>query len=126
MSKEGEIHINVMMKACTANHHPITLSFRLKGSNGRDPAERKVRITSAPPAKRAAGAVGKCLASQQPIEPGGALEEESEAAKKQDAWCFATLRKLQEESPLSLKVSLRSVSSFIFSLPLLLQPSRAL
>ncbi|KAH0667527.1 hypothetical protein KY290_034999 [Solanum tuberosum] len=44
-------------------------------SNGRAPAERKVRITSAPPAKRAAGAAGKCLVSQQPSEPGGALEE---------------------------------------------------
>ncbi|MCD7460930.1 hypothetical protein HAX54_044782 [Datura stramonium] len=30
-------------------------------SNGRAPAERKVRIMSAPPAKRAAGAAGKCL-----------------------------------------------------------------
>ncbi|XP_060218929.1 3-hydroxyisobutyryl-CoA hydrolase-like protein 1, mitochondrial [Lycium barbarum] len=34
---------------------------------------------------------------------------ESEAAKKQDPWCVATLRKLQQTSPLSLKVSLRSI-----------------
>lgn len=30
---------------------------------------------SAPPAKRAAGAAGKCLVGQQPSEPGGALDE---------------------------------------------------
>lgn len=39
------------------------------------PAERTVRITSAPPVKRAAGAAGKCLLGQQPSEPGGALDE---------------------------------------------------
>ncbi|KAL8104430.1 hypothetical protein AgCh_028589 [Apium graveolens] len=39
------------------------------------PAERKARIKSAPPAKRAAGAAGKCLVGQQPSEPGGALDE---------------------------------------------------
>lgn len=39
------------------------------------PAERIVRITSAPPVKRAAGAAGKCLLGQQPSEPGGALDE---------------------------------------------------
>lgn len=42
---------------------------------GGAPAEIKVRITSAPPAKRAAGAAGKCLVGQQPSEPGGALDE---------------------------------------------------
>ncbi|CAN4127028.1 unnamed protein product [Withania somnifera] len=36
-------------------------------SNGRAPAERKVRITSAEPAKRAAGAAGKCLARRPKI-----------------------------------------------------------
>ena len=39
------------------------------------PAERTVRITSAPPVKGAAGAAGKCLVGQQPSEPGGALDE---------------------------------------------------
>lgn len=42
---------------------------------GGGPAERTVRITSAPPVKRAAGAAGKCLVGQQPSEPGGALDE---------------------------------------------------
>lgn len=39
------------------------------------PAERTVRIRSAEPAKRAAGAAGKCLVGQEPSEPGGALDE---------------------------------------------------
>lgn len=42
---------------------------------GGAPAERTVRITSAPPVKGAAGAAGKCLVGQQPSEPGGALDE---------------------------------------------------
>lgn len=40
----------------------------------RGPAERPVRITSAPPVKRAARAAGKRLVGQQPSEPGGALD----------------------------------------------------
>lgn len=39
------------------------------------PAERTVRIRSAEPAKRAAGAAGKCLVGQEPSEPGVALDE---------------------------------------------------
>lgn len=39
------------------------------------PAEKTVRITSAPPAWRAAGAAGKFLVGQQPCEPGGALDK---------------------------------------------------
>ncbi|XP_059297082.1 3-hydroxyisobutyryl-CoA hydrolase-like protein 1, mitochondrial isoform X2 [Lycium ferocissimum] len=34
---------------------------------------------------------------------------ESEAAKTADAWCISTLKRLREVSPLSLKVSLRSI-----------------
>ena len=49
---------------------------------GGAPAERKVRITSAPPAKRAAGAAGKCLVGQQPSEPGGALDEKGGTLSK--------------------------------------------
>lgn len=33
-----------------------------------------------------------------------------EAAKTNDTWCVSTLKKLEEAAPLSLKVSLRSVS----------------
>ncbi|CAN4125906.1 unnamed protein product [Withania somnifera] len=49
----------------------------------------------------------KCFSHDTVEEIIDALE--SDAAKKQDAWCVATLRKLQETSPLSLKVSLRSI-----------------
>jgi len=42
---------------------------------GGAPAERTVRITSAEPVKRAAGAAGKCFVGQQTCEPGGALDE---------------------------------------------------
>ncbi|XP_031259971.1 3-hydroxyisobutyryl-CoA hydrolase-like protein 1, mitochondrial isoform X3 [Pistacia vera] len=37
------------------------------------------------------------------------LSEEREGAETNDAWCSSTLRRLKEASPLSLKVSLRSV-----------------
>ncbi|CAN4111819.1 unnamed protein product [Withania somnifera] len=49
----------------------------------------------------------KCFSHDTVEEIIDALE--CEAAKKQDAWCVATLKKLQETSPLSLKVSLRSI-----------------
>ncbi|KAM3323019.1 hypothetical protein P3S67_004170 [Capsicum chacoense] len=49
----------------------------------------------------------KCFSHDTVEEIVDALE--TEAAKKQDAWCVATSRKLQETSPLSLKVSLRSI-----------------
>lgn len=49
----------------------------------------------------------KCFSHDTVEEIIDALE--SEEAKKQDAWCVATLRKLRETSPLSLKVSLRSI-----------------
>ncbi|KAJ8573358.1 hypothetical protein K7X08_009869 [Anisodus acutangulus] len=49
----------------------------------------------------------KCFSHDTVEEIIDALERE--AAKKQDAWCAATLRKLQETSPLSLKVSLKSI-----------------
>ncbi|KAA8515893.1 hypothetical protein F0562_019072 [Nyssa sinensis] len=44
----------------------------------------------------------------------GTVEEimdalESEAARTHDAWCISTLKKLKDASPLSLKVSLRSI-----------------
>ncbi|KAK6804353.1 hypothetical protein RDI58_002137 [Solanum bulbocastanum] len=48
----------------------------------------------------------KCFSHDTVEEIIDALESE---AAKQDAWCVATLRKLQETSPLSLKVSLRSI-----------------
>ncbi|TMW97664.1 hypothetical protein EJD97_005173 [Solanum chilense] len=48
----------------------------------------------------------KCFGHDTVEEIIDALEGE---AAKQDAWCVATLRKLQETSPLSLKVSLRSI-----------------
>ncbi|TQE07050.1 hypothetical protein C1H46_007318 [Malus baccata] len=35
---------------------------------------------------------------------------ECEAGRTKDAWCISTLKRLKEVSPLSLKVSLRSVS----------------
>jgi len=38
--------------------------------------------------------------------------QEDEATKTDHAWCASTLKRLREVSPLSLKVSLRSVSSF--------------
>ncbi|PHU31034.1 3-hydroxyisobutyryl-CoA hydrolase-like protein 1, mitochondrial [Capsicum chinense] len=53
------------------------------------------------------GILDRCFSHDTVEEIIDALE--SEAAKKQDAWCVATLRKLQETSPLSLKVSLRSI-----------------
>ncbi|XP_031259970.1 3-hydroxyisobutyryl-CoA hydrolase-like protein 1, mitochondrial isoform X2 [Pistacia vera] len=37
------------------------------------------------------------------------LSEEREGAETNDAWCSSTLRRLKEASPLSLKVSLRSI-----------------
>ncbi|XP_016458178.1 3-hydroxyisobutyryl-CoA hydrolase-like protein 1, mitochondrial isoform X6 [Nicotiana tabacum] len=51
--------------------------------------------------------LNKCFSHDTVEEIIDALE--SEAAKKQDAWCVSTLRKLQETAPLSLKVSLRSI-----------------
>ncbi|KAG5626976.1 hypothetical protein H5410_012194 [Solanum commersonii] len=48
----------------------------------------------------------KCFSHDTVEEIIDALESE---AANQDAWCVATLRKLQETSPLSLKVSLRSI-----------------
>jgi len=39
------------------------------------------------------------------------ISQESEAARTKDDWCISTVRKLREAPPLSLKVSLRSVSS---------------
>ena len=36
--------------------------------------------------------------------------QESEAARTNDTWCLSTVKRLKEVSPLSLKVSLRSVS----------------
>ncbi|KAF3621950.1 3-hydroxyisobutyryl-CoA hydrolase-like protein 1, mitochondrial [Capsicum annuum] len=49
----------------------------------------------------------KCFSHDTVEEIVDALE--TEAAKKQDAWCVATSRKLQQTSSLSLKVSLRSI-----------------
>ncbi|XP_075079129.1 3-hydroxyisobutyryl-CoA hydrolase-like protein 1, mitochondrial isoform X2 [Nicotiana tabacum] len=41
---------------------------------------------------------------------------ESEAGKTADAWCISTLKRLREVSPLSLKVSLRSIREGDFKL----------
>ncbi|XP_021281270.1 3-hydroxyisobutyryl-CoA hydrolase-like protein 1, mitochondrial isoform X3 [Herrania umbratica] len=49
----------------------------------------------------------KCFAHDTVEEIMDALE--SEASATNDAWCNSTLRKLKEASPLSLKVSLRSI-----------------
>lgn len=39
------------------------------------------------------------------------LSQENEAAETRDEWSITALKKLKEASPLSLKVTLRSVSS---------------
>ncbi|XP_016490479.2 3-hydroxyisobutyryl-CoA hydrolase-like protein 1, mitochondrial isoform X2 [Nicotiana tabacum] len=51
--------------------------------------------------------LNKCFSHDTVEEIIDALE--SEAAKKHDAWCILTLRKLRKTTPLSLKVSLRSI-----------------
>ncbi|XP_010264353.1 PREDICTED: 3-hydroxyisobutyryl-CoA hydrolase-like protein 1, mitochondrial [Nelumbo nucifera] len=51
--------------------------------------------------------VDKCFAHDTVEEIIGALE--NEATRSYDEWCTSTLRKLKEASPLSLKVSLRSI-----------------
>ncbi|CAK9146227.1 unnamed protein product [Ilex paraguariensis] len=51
--------------------------------------------------------LNKCFSHDTVEEIVDALE--SEAAKTHDAWCISTLKKLKDASPLSLKVSLRSI-----------------
>lgn len=51
--------------------------------------------------------VGKCFSHDTVEEIIYAVE--SEAARTNDAWCTSTVRRLKEVSPLSLKVSLRSI-----------------
>ncbi|CAI0393768.1 unnamed protein product [Linum tenue] len=53
--------------------------------------------------------VDKCFSKETVEEIIDALE--TEASETNDLWCNSTLRRLKECSPLSLKVSLRSVSS---------------
>ncbi|KAL5862265.1 hypothetical protein ACOSQ3_003546 [Xanthoceras sorbifolium] len=53
------------------------------------------------------GIVDKCFSLDSVEEIIDSLE--SEAARTNDAWCAATLRRLKEASPLSLKVSLKSI-----------------
>lgn len=47
--------------------------------------------------------------------------QENEAARTNDPWCISTLKRLQDASPLSLKVSLRSVSLTIYLLSSILK-----
>lgn len=42
--------------------------------------------------------------------------QETESTKTNDPWCISTLKRLKEASPLSLKVSLKSVCRFSLSL----------
>ncbi|KAH7576258.1 hypothetical protein JRO89_XS01G0023600 [Xanthoceras sorbifolium] len=53
------------------------------------------------------GIVDKCFSLDSVEEIIDSLE--SEVARTNDAWCAATLRRLKEASPLSLKVSLKSI-----------------
>ncbi|KAK4848016.1 hypothetical protein QYF36_008187 [Acer negundo] len=53
------------------------------------------------------GIVDKCFSLDSVEEIIDSLE--NEAARTHDAWCAATLRRLKESSPLSLKVSLKSI-----------------